>query len=215
MKFFRDLTIALIGIHSIYSYKIPFFNFNNNLTINRRLFLTSISYSFLSLNDIDKLRDEAKRLDDIFNSQKKMINELPKLEIKPSKSLKPRRLIEIIMNRLKNSKDNKQEAIDILYEFLSNTNPFKKNNSKTLFNSLIMNTKYNIILGYFNDYELLKVQEDDNYAIYDIVLKTTFKNMLINGVPIEDEKPQVIIRCLLSRTDEYWKIDGMFMKKKS
>lgn len=215
MKFFRDLTIALIGIHSIYSYKIPFFNFNNNLTINRRLFLTSISYSFLSLNDIDKLREEAKRLDDIFNSQKKMINELPKLEIKPSKSLKPRRLIEIIMNRLKNSKDNKQEAIDILYEFLSNTNPFKKNNSKTLFNSLIMNTKYNIILGYFNDYELLKVQEDDNYAIYDIVLKTTFKNMLINGVPIEDEKPEVIIRCLLSRTDEYWKIDGMFMKKKS
>lgn len=213
MKIFKELAIALIGIHSIYSYKIPFFNFNNNLTINRRLFLGSISYSFLSVNNIDKLREEAKRLDDIFNSQKKMINELPKLEIKPSKSLKPKRLIEIIMNRLKNSKDNQDEAMDILYDFLSNTNPFKKNKSKVLFNSLIRNTKYNIILGYFNDYELLKVQEDDNYAIYDIVIKTTFKNMLINGVPVENEKPEVIIRCLLSKTDDYWMIDGMFMKK--
>jgi len=212
MKFFKELAITLIGIHSIYSYKIPFFNFNNNLTVNRRLFLTSIGYSFLSINDIDKLREEAKRLDDIFKSQRKMINELPKLEIKPSKSLKPRRLIEIIMNRLKNSNENKDEDIDIIYDFLSNNNPLK-NKSKILFRSIIRNTKYNIILGYFNDYELIKVQEDKNYAIYDIIIKTTFKNMLINGVPVENEKPELIIRCLLSNIDDYWLIDGMYMKK--
>lgn len=200
-----------------------------NLIINRKNFIIGLGslipnnrvYS-ITINDnteqteLNKLLNEKARLMNIFDNQKKNIESLPKLEYEflPSKNLKPFIILNKIIKDLsnKNSEIN-NKAIKTIYKFLSSTNPYRSK-SFIFFNSMLRNTKYNIIIGNFDDYKIMTIKETDNYAVYDIKLLTTFKKLMINNIQISGEKPEIIIRCLFSKDiNDLWLIDGMFIKE--
>lgn len=203
------------------------FNFRN-LVLHRKNFIIGLGSSLIPLKrvnsvsvvidektELKRLMEEKERLTKIFESQKMNINSLPKLEYEfiPSVNLKPLTIITKIIKDFSNkSPEINKKAIKTIYNFLSSSNPYRSKPFR-FFNSMLQNTKYNIIIGNFDNYEITTIKEADKYAVYDVKLETTFKKLMINNIQISGEKPEIIIRCLFSKDiNDYWLIDGMFIK---
>lgn len=217
------LLLAATGLSISYGFNL------RNLILHRKNFIIALGSSFIPLKrvnsvsvgidekaELKRLLEEKARLTKIFDSQMKNVESLPKLEYEfvPSVNLKPLTIITKIIKDLSDkSPDINNKAIKTIYKFLSSTNPYRSK-SFIFFNSMLRNTKYNIIIGNFDDYEIMTVKEADKYAVYDVKLETTFKKLMINNIQISGEKPEITIRCLFSKDiNDYWLIDGMFIKE--
>jgi len=219
MIFSKQLALICLYFNLSYTYK-PIMNFS----LDRKTFVFGLGVlainkvnalqGYYVSNEYKRLINEANKLKAIFDEHKKNINKLPKLsfELKPTKTLEPEYILTYIIKKLESKNEEiKNEGIKTIYNFLSNTNMFK-NKPFVFFNNMLKNTKYNILLGNFETYNINKIELNDKNAIYDVKLYTNYKQMLINN--IQDDDGIIYIRCLFSKdNNDFWLLDGMFINE--
>ena len=197
-------------------------NNNNNKFIKRRLiFNTAVYLPLLRLNkvnaevdnkELDKLKKEAERIQEIFDIQKEKINNLP--------SLKSNNLNNTFFDIIDTFKKDGRKGVVKLMDNITPTNQLYGKTEKDIYN-MLHDTKYNILLNNFDSYSIVDiVKVDDKIYDYEIKLRAPYKNFLYSGLQFTDisdkldknNMAHILMRWTMIETSKNnWECDGCYV----
>ena len=197
-------------------------NYYNKKFIKRRLIFNTAAYSpLLTLNkvnaevdskELDKLKKEAERIQEIFDIQKEQFNNLP--------SLKSDNLNNTFFDIIDTFKQDGRKGVVKLMDNMTPTNQLYGKTEKDIYN-MLHDTKYNILLNNFDNYSIVDiVKVDDKIYDYEIKLKAPYQKFLYSGLQFtdisdkldENNMAYILMRWTMIETSKNnWKCDGCYV----